>query len=70
MGFDSASADRAARGITRTSWVAWVGADHLFTTLPTAVATYEQWLRDYPQAGPADDQAARRGTKVPTIGDQ
>jgi sulfate permease, SulP family len=36
--------------LTRTGWVDRVGADHLFATLPTAVAAYEQWLRDHPAA--------------------
>ena len=34
--------------LTRTGWVDWVGADHLFATLPTVVAAYEQWLHDHP----------------------
>jgi MFS superfamily sulfate permease-like transporter len=36
--------------LTRTGWVDRVGVDHLFATLPTAVAAYEQWLRDHPAA--------------------
>jgi sulfate permease, SulP family len=36
--------------LTRTGWVDRVGADHLFATLPTAVAAYEPWLRDHPAA--------------------
>ena len=34
--------------LTTTGWVARVGTDHLFATLPTALAAYEQWLRDHP----------------------
>jgi sulfate permease, SulP family len=48
--------------LTRTGWVARVGADHLFATLPTAVAAYEQWLRDHPQEEVADAQAPRSAT--------
>ena len=43
--------------LTKTGWVARVGADRLFPTLPTAVAAYEQWLHDYPADQAADDQA-------------
>jgi SulP family sulfate permease len=43
--------------LTQTGWVARVGADHLFATLPTAVAAYEQWLRDHPPDIATDDQA-------------
>ena len=43
--------------LARTGWVERVGADHLFATLPTAVAAYEQWLRDHPMADAADDHA-------------
>jgi SulP family sulfate permease len=42
--------------LSRTGWVDRVGADHLFATLPTAVAAYEQWLGDHPATTPADDQ--------------
>ena len=35
--------------LTRTGWVDRVGADHLFATLPAAVAAYEQWLRESPE---------------------
>jgi hypothetical protein len=43
--------------LTKTGWVARVGADRLFPTLPTAVAAYEQWLHDHPADQAADDQA-------------
>ena len=43
--------------LSRTGWVDRVGADHLFATLPTAVAAYEQWLSDHPAAAATDDQA-------------
>jgi SulP family sulfate permease len=38
--------------LTRTGWVDRVGGDHLFATLPTAVAAYEQWLGDHPATTP------------------
>jgi len=41
--------------LARTGWVERVGADHLFATLPTAVAAYEHWLRDHPMADAAGD---------------
>jgi sulfate permease, SulP family len=33
--------------LTKIGWVDRVGADHLFATLPTAVAAYEQWSKDH-----------------------
>ena len=47
---------RRRAGLSRKGWVERVGADHLFATLPTAVAAYEQWLRDHPAAAATDDQ--------------
>ena len=41
--------------LARTGWVERVGADHLFATLPTAVAAYEHWLRDHPMADATGD---------------
>jgi SulP family sulfate permease len=43
--------------LTKTGWVGRLGTDHLFATLPTAVAAYEQWLRDHPASETSDDQA-------------
>jgi len=44
--------------LTKTGWVSRVGADHLFATLPTAVAAYEQWLRDHPPEERQGDQTS------------
>lgn len=33
--------------LTKIGWADRVGADHLFATLPTAVAVYEQWSKDH-----------------------
>ena len=41
--------------LAKTGWVEKVGADHLFATLPTAVAAYEHWLRDHPMADATGD---------------
>ena len=43
--------------MTKTGWVGRIGTDHLFATLPTAVAAYEQWLRDHPASETSNDQA-------------
>jgi high affinity sulfate transporter 1 len=43
--------------LTKTGWVGRIGTDHLFATLPTAVAAYEQWLRDHPASVTSNDQA-------------
>jgi sulfate permease, SulP family len=42
--------------LAKTSWISRVGVDHLFPTLPTAVAAHEQWLRDHPAEEATDDQ--------------
>jgi sulfate permease, SulP family len=43
--------------LSKTGWVGRIGTDHLFATLPTAVAAYERWLRDHPASGTSNDQA-------------
>jgi len=46
--------------LIRTGWVDRVGVDHLYATLPTAVAAYEQWLHDRGISGDDADSANRR----------